>query len=119
MLDAEKLKKKELKINIFFKLQDSLLFNKFKDPRISKSIYIEDLLDKELLNLNKLVSSITNLSITINDGWQVVNYGIGGHVVPHFDFTTVINFLENSWRKILFLLIYQYKNYLIYVQFKI
>ena len=66
-----------------------MFYKKINDVRTSKSIYLNDASEKELLNLNNLVSSITNLSITTADGWQVANYGIGGHLEPHFDFMVI------------------------------
>jgi hypothetical protein len=39
--------------------------------------------------VNRRVEDITGLTISTAEELQVVNYGIGGHYEPHFDFARV------------------------------
>jgi len=56
------------------------------DYRISKSGWLTDGEDSTLPYLTKLVSAITNLSMSTAEEWQIANYGLGGQYEPHFDF---------------------------------
>ncbi|KAJ6630485.1 Prolyl 4-hydroxylase subunit alpha-2 [Pseudolycoriella hygida] len=57
------------------------------DYRISKSAWLEDNEDKAIHDINQRVEDMTGLSVGVQDRLQVVNYGVGGHYIPHFDFS--------------------------------
>ncbi|XP_065191112.1 prolyl 4-hydroxylase subunit alpha-1-like isoform X2 [Sycon ciliatum] len=56
--------------------------------RISKSAWLGEYLDESgvLAHVNQRIEAITDLSMSTAEELQVVNYGIGGHYEPHFDF---------------------------------
>lgn len=55
--------------------------------RISKSGWLRDEEDPIVARVSDRCSRLTNLSLTTVEELQVVNYGIGGHYEPHFDFS--------------------------------
>jgi prolyl 4-hydroxylase len=58
--------------------------------RISKSSWLQANQDPKIDAINKRVKAITGLDIDTAEELQVVNYGLGGHYEPHFDFARVI-----------------------------
>ncbi|KAJ9592145.1 hypothetical protein L9F63_001261, partial [Diploptera punctata] len=54
--------------------------------RISKSAWLKDEFHPHVAAVNQRVEDITGLTISTAEELQVVNYGIGGHYEPHFDF---------------------------------
>nr|XP_032515157.1 prolyl 4-hydroxylase subunit alpha-1 [Danaus plexippus plexippus] len=54
--------------------------------RISKSAWLKDEESAVVARVSRRVADITGLSMTTAEELQVVNYGIGGHYDPHFDF---------------------------------
>ncbi|XP_069668616.1 prolyl 4-hydroxylase subunit alpha-1-like isoform X2 [Periplaneta americana] len=54
--------------------------------RISKSAWLRDEFHPHVSAVNRRVEDITGLTISTAEELQVVNYGIGGHYEPHFDF---------------------------------
>ncbi|CAG9578884.1 unnamed protein product [Danaus chrysippus] len=54
--------------------------------RISKSAWLKDEESAIVARVSRRVAHITGLSMTTAEELQVVNYGIGGHYDPHFDF---------------------------------
>lgn len=54
--------------------------------RISKSAWLRDSEDRIIANIAKRVEDMTGLTTKTAEELQVVNYGIGGHYEPHFDF---------------------------------
>lgn len=54
--------------------------------RISKSAWLKDEEHHYVRNIAKRVEDMTGLSTKSAEELQVVNYGIGGHYEPHFDF---------------------------------
>lgn len=54
--------------------------------RISKSAWLKDDEHRYIRNIGLRVEDMTGLSTTTAEELQVVNYGIGGHYEPHFDF---------------------------------
>lgn len=54
--------------------------------RISKSAWLKDYEHKHVKNLCQRVEDLTGLNQETSEELQVVNYGIGGHYEPHFDF---------------------------------
>lgn len=54
--------------------------------RISKSAWLKDEEHQYIRNIAKRVEDMTGLTATTSEELQVVNYGIGGHYEPHFDF---------------------------------
>lgn len=59
------------------------------DYRISKSAWIKDVEHLRIRSISQRVEDMTGLSIRTAEELQVVNYGIGGHYAPHFDFSNV------------------------------
>lgn len=57
--------------------------------RISKSAWLKDEESAVVARVSRRVADITGLSMTTAEELQVVNYGIGGHYDPHFDFARV------------------------------
>lgn len=54
--------------------------------RISKSAWLKDDEDEMIRNIGLRVEDMTGLTVKTAEELQVVNYGIGGHYEPHFDF---------------------------------
>lgn len=57
--------------------------------RISKSAWLKDQEDEIIRNIALRVEDMTGLTTETAEELQVVNYGIGGHYEPHFDFARV------------------------------
>lgn len=57
--------------------------------RISKSAWLKDFEHKHIDSVCKRVGDMTGLNVITAEELQVVNYGIGGHYEPHFDFARV------------------------------
>lgn len=57
--------------------------------RISKSAWLQEHEHKHVAAVSKRVEHMTSMSIETAEELQVVNYGIGGHYEPHFDFARV------------------------------
>ncbi|CAH1970360.1 unnamed protein product [Acanthoscelides obtectus] len=55
--------------------------------RISKSAWLEEDEHEHVAAVNKRVEDMTGLAVATAEQLQVVNYGIGGHYEPHFDFS--------------------------------
>ncbi|XP_045468904.1 prolyl 4-hydroxylase subunit alpha-2-like [Harmonia axyridis] len=54
--------------------------------RISKSAWLKEHEHKHIADITQRVADMTMLSMDSAEELQVVNYGIGGHYEPHFDF---------------------------------
>ena len=54
--------------------------------RISKSAWLRDIEHKYIADIARRVEDMTGLTTKTAEELQVVNYGIGGHYEPHFDF---------------------------------
>lgn len=54
--------------------------------RISKSAWLKDEEHKYVADISNRVEDMTGLTVATAEELQVVNYGIGGHYEPHFDF---------------------------------
>ncbi|KAI4458954.1 prolyl 4-hydroxylase alpha subunit [Holotrichia oblita] len=54
--------------------------------RISKSAWLKEIEHKHIADVVQRVEDMTRLSMETAEELQVVNYGIGGHYEPHFDF---------------------------------
>lgn len=54
--------------------------------RISKSAWLKENEHKHISNVCQRVADMTGLTVETAEELQVVNYGIGGHYEPHFDF---------------------------------
>uniref|UniRef100_A0AAR5PBD1 Fe2OG dioxygenase domain-containing protein n=1 Tax=Dendroctonus ponderosae TaxID=77166 RepID=A0AAR5PBD1_DENPD len=54
--------------------------------RISKSAWLKNEEHKHIADVARRVEDMTGLSMETAEELQVVNYGIGGHYEPHFDF---------------------------------
>jgi prolyl 4-hydroxylase len=57
--------------------------------RISKSAWLKTEEHHHVESVNKRVEAFTGLAVDTAEELQVVNYGIGGHYEPHFDFARV------------------------------
>lgn len=62
--------------------------------RISKSSWLRDDENVIIKNIGKRVEDMTGMTVSTAEELQVVNYGIGGHYEPHFDFARV-NYFAN------------------------
>lgn len=62
--------------------------------RISKSAWLRNEEDKVIETVAKRVEDMTSLTTDTAEDLQVVNYGIGGHYEPHFDFARVMIFTD-------------------------
>jgi prolyl 4-hydroxylase len=65
--------------------------------RISKSAWLRDDESPVIAAVSRRVAHMTGLSMDTAEELQVVNYGVGGHYEPHYDFARVnssINFLD-------------------------
>ncbi|XP_038060089.1 prolyl 4-hydroxylase subunit alpha-1-like isoform X2 [Patiria miniata] len=58
----------------------------YADYRISKSAWLREDLDPMVTAIRTRVSDYSGLELKTAEELQVVNYGIGGHYEPHFDF---------------------------------
>ncbi|XP_074029071.1 prolyl 4-hydroxylase subunit alpha-1 isoform X1 [Leptinotarsa decemlineata] len=54
--------------------------------RISKSAWLKEHEHKHIADISQRVEDMTGLTMETAEELQVVNYGIGGHYEPHFDF---------------------------------
>ncbi|XP_050294384.1 prolyl 4-hydroxylase subunit alpha-1 isoform X2 [Anthonomus grandis grandis] len=54
--------------------------------RISKSAWLKEEEHKHIADVSRRTGDITGLNMKSSEELQVVNYGIGGHYEPHFDF---------------------------------
>lgn len=54
--------------------------------RISKSSWLKDEDHAVIKDVTSRVEAMTGLTMKTAEDLQVVNYGIGGHYEPHFDF---------------------------------
>ena len=71
-------------------IQNAITGNlEFADYRISKSAWLKQEEDLRIRSIRRRVEAYTNLDIETAEDLQVVNYGIGGHYEPHFDFARV------------------------------
>lgn len=61
----------------------------FADYRISKSAWLKENENVVVANIAKRVEVITGLTTDTAEELQVVNYGVGGHYDPHYDFARV------------------------------
>ncbi|XP_032232329.2 prolyl 4-hydroxylase subunit alpha-1 isoform X2 [Nematostella vectensis] len=58
----------------------------FANYRISKSGWLRDEEDELVKRISYRVQAYSGLNMTTSEDLQVVNYGIGGHYEPHYDF---------------------------------
>ncbi|XP_033099602.1 prolyl 4-hydroxylase subunit alpha-1-like isoform X2 [Anneissia japonica] len=58
----------------------------FANYRISKSAWLKGIEHKVVETVNNRIQDVTGLTMETAEELQVVNYGIGGHYEPHFDF---------------------------------
>ncbi|XP_060526427.1 prolyl 4-hydroxylase subunit alpha-1 isoform X2 [Cylas formicarius] len=54
--------------------------------RISKSAWLKEYEHKHVADVTRRIVDMTGLTVDTAEELQVVNYGIGGHYEPHFDF---------------------------------
>ncbi|CAG5107262.1 Similar to phy-2: Prolyl 4-hydroxylase subunit alpha-2 (Caenorhabditis elegans) [Cotesia congregata] len=54
--------------------------------RISKSAWLQEYEHKHVQAVSQRVEHMTSMTVETAEELQVVNYGIGGHYEPHFDF---------------------------------
>ncbi|XP_046656301.1 prolyl 4-hydroxylase subunit alpha-1-like [Daphnia pulicaria] len=68
--------------------------------RISKSAWLKSEEHDHILKVTRRVGDVTGLDMATAEDLQVVNYGIGGHYEPHFDYArteTAEAFKELGW----------------------
>lgn len=58
--------------------------------RISKSAWLKEHEHKHVADVSQRITDMTGLTMDTAEELQVVNYGIGGHYEPHFDFARVL-----------------------------
>ncbi|CAL1270717.1 unnamed protein product [Larinioides sclopetarius] len=58
----------------------------YANYRISKSAWLRNEENSVVNKISQRVEDITGLTVSTAEELQVVNYGIGGHYEPHFDF---------------------------------
>ncbi|XP_042903803.1 prolyl 4-hydroxylase subunit alpha-1-like isoform X2 [Parasteatoda tepidariorum] len=58
----------------------------FASYRISKSTWLQDYQSMDIPKINQRIEDITGLDTEFAEALHVINYGIGGHYEPHFDF---------------------------------
>lgn len=63
------------------------LLNRNSEPPFSA--WLRNELDEVAARINKRIERLTHLAVETAEELQVVNYGIGGHYEPHFDFARV------------------------------
>lgn len=61
----------------------------FADYRISKSAWLKEHDNVVVEKVAKRVEAMTGLTTETAEELQVVNYGVGGHYDPHYDFARV------------------------------
>lgn len=54
--------------------------------RVSKSAWLKDDEDVRINRVSQMTHALSNLTLDTGEELQVVNYGVGGHYEPHFDF---------------------------------
>lgn len=59
-----------------------------QDYRISKTGWVLDSEHKSVKQFSIRASAVSNLTLESAEELQVLNYGIGGHYEPHYDFST-------------------------------
>ncbi|XP_042909593.1 prolyl 4-hydroxylase subunit alpha-1 [Parasteatoda tepidariorum] len=64
------------------------------NDRISKSCTLEDYEHKVIARINRRIQDVTGISIRTAEPIHIINYGIGGHYDPHFDFAQVGDRIE-------------------------
>lgn len=72
----------------------------FADYRISKSAWLKEHDDVVVEKVAKRVEAMTGLTTETAEELQVVNYGVGGHYDPHYDFARVCTFFFMRFKKI-------------------
>lgn len=62
--------------------------------RISKSAWLKESEHPIVGKLSRRIEDMTSLTTETAEELQVVNYGIGGHYEPHYDFARVSCFIQ-------------------------
>lgn len=78
------------------KLDRSVVYHKtdsasttVQDYRVSKSAWLKDTDSEAVRQFSHMAGILANLTLDTVEDMQVLNYGIGGHYEPHYDFSTV------------------------------
>lgn len=79
-------------ICVFYQFFDAQVLSESGDDKLKEQkrsgqvSWLFESSDMELFNsLNSRVECFTELSLKFSEPYQIVNYGLGGHYVPHFD----------------------------------
>jgi prolyl 4-hydroxylase len=72
--------------------------SKHTKQRVSKSAWLYDSEHCKIASLSRRMSLLTNLSLETAEALQVLNYGIGGHYEPHYDFSRPSKYVEDGNR---------------------
>lgn len=62
---------------------------KFADFRISKSTWLKNEDDALVISISKRIEAMTGLSTESAEEFEIINYGVGGHYEPHYDYFNV------------------------------
>ncbi|XP_055943211.1 prolyl 4-hydroxylase subunit alpha-1-like [Argiope bruennichi] len=54
--------------------------------RVSKSAWLKDVVHPRIAHASQVVKDITGLETSTAEELHIINYGIGGHYEPHYDF---------------------------------
>jgi len=81
----------------------------FADYRISKSAWLKEHEDDVVANVAKRVEAMTGLTTETAEELQVVNYGVGGHYDPHYDFARVCTMIIINYLFIIMICVFVYK----------
>ncbi|XP_071488036.1 prolyl 4-hydroxylase subunit alpha-1-like isoform X3 [Diadema antillarum] len=88
-------------------IQNSITGNlEFADYRISKSAWLRPEEDAIIRRIRRRVAAYSGLELETAEDLQVVNYGIGGHYEPHFDFARIPNAYHGIGNRIATMLFY-------------
>merc|ERR550532_3882182 len=77
--------------------------------RTSKSAWLKDFEHPLIHRISQRTQGFTNMTIETVEELQVVNYGIGGHYEPHYDFARkdeLTSFKEHAGNRILTAIFY-------------
>ncbi|XP_041988641.1 prolyl 4-hydroxylase subunit alpha-1-like isoform X3 [Aricia agestis] len=72
-------------------VRDAVSDNHRLDYRISKTAALADKESPVIERVTRRIADFTGLDMDTAENLQVVNYGIGGHYLPHYDFATSRN----------------------------
>lgn len=63
----------------------------YSDNRISKLTWIFDESSPQLQSIKRRIEAASALNMETSEELQLLNYGLGGHYVPHYDYLSVVD----------------------------